>query len=151
MNKIKAAELIARYNAAAATLGRKPVKKFVNRATAEKRLAAIEGEVAKKKGAAEKPTALSRGEFDPDSIGEKRGLRFDHAGSKTKVAPREGSMRAKLLGVLQEAGAKGIDFEELHRACGFLNRKSTRDAIALLSRKNGYAITGTDAAVRLAK
>ena len=148
MSNIKAAQIIARYNAAAATLGRKPVTKFVNRATAEKRLAAIEAEAAKKH---EKPAALSRGEYDPDALGEKRGLKFDHAGSKKKVAPREGSMRAKLLGMLQEAGAKGIDFEELHKACGVLNRKSTRDAIALLSRKNGYAITGTDAAVRLAK
>ena len=145
MSNIKAAEVIARYNTAAATLGRKPVKKFVDRATAEKRLAAIEADVAKKK----KPTALSRGEYDPDALGEKRGLRFDHPGSKKRVAPREGSMRAKLLGVLKGAGAKGIDFEELHKACGFLNRKSTRDAIALLSRKNGYAISGTDASVRL--
>jgi hypothetical protein len=150
MSNVKAAEIIARYNAAAATLGRKSVKKFADRKTAERRLVAIEADAAKKNGAAEKPAALSRGEYDPDALGEKRGLKFDHAGSKKKVAPREGSMRAKLLGLLQEAGAKGIDFEELHKASGFLNRKSTRDAIGLLARKNGYGVSGTDASLRLA-
>jgi hypothetical protein len=128
MSKIKTAELIARYNAAAATLGRRAVTKFADRATAEKRVAAIEAEVA--------PKAKAQRAYDPDSLGEKRGLRFDLPGRKSKVAPREGSMRAKLLGLLQDAGAKGVDFEELHKACGFGNKKSTRDAIGLLSRKS---------------
>ena len=143
MSKIKAAELIARYNAAAEKLGRKPVNKFSSRAVAERRVAAIEAEVA--------PKASQSKSYDPDALGAARGLRFDLPGSKNKVAPREGTSRAKLLDMLKAAGAKGIDFEELHSACGFKNRKSTRDAIGLLSRRNGYAISGTDASVRLSK
>jgi hypothetical protein len=138
MSKITTAQLVARYNKAAAALGREPVNKFASRAVAEKRVAVIEAEIAPKA-------------YDPDSLGEKRGLRFDLPGSKKKVPPREGTSRAKLLGMLQDAGAKRIDFEDLHKACGFKNRKSTRDAIGLLSRRNGYAIAGTDASVRLAK
>jgi hypothetical protein len=138
--KVTTTTLVTRYNKAAAALGRKPVNKFSSRAVAEKRVAAIEGELQPKKRA-----------YDADSLGEKRGLRFDLPGGKNEVAPREGTSRAKLLDMLKAAGAKGIDFEDLHKACGFKNRKSTRDAIGLLSRKNGYAISGSDASVRLAK
>lgn len=141
--KATTTELVARYNKAAATLGRKPVKKFADRKTAERRVAAIEAELA--------PKPKERPAYDPDSLGEKRGLRFDLPGRLAKdcVEPREGTRRAKLLAMLQDAGKKGIEFEDLHVGCGFKNRKSTRDAIGLLSRNNGYAVAGTDACVKL--
>jgi hypothetical protein len=136
--KATTAELVARYREGSRAQGR---QRFSNRPTAEKRVAAIEAELKPKN---------TKGAYDPDALGKKRGLRFDLPGRKDKVPPREGTMRAKLLGMAQDAGKKGIDFEELHAACGFKNRKSTRDALGLLSRKNGYGIKGTAVSVKLA-
>lgn len=141
MKKATTAELVARYNKAATTLSRKPVKKFADRKTAELRLAAIEAQLA--------PVARAGAEYNPDAIGEKRGRRFDLPGrpAKERLDPREGMRRARLLDLLKEAGADGVDFFQLHEqmqkeGSAFGNLKSLRDALGLLSRKNGYAIVG---------
>lgn len=135
-------DLVARYNKAARTLGRKPVKRFSNKATAVRRVKAIEAEL--------KATKAATTKHDSDVLGAKRGLTFDLPGSKDKVAPREGSRRAALLGTLKAAGKKGISFDKLHAECGFKNRKSTRDALYLLSAKNGYGINGTSDCLHIA-
>lgn len=108
-----------------------------------------EHQVTQRRHAIEAELQSTKRTYDPDSLGEKRGLTFDLPASKKNTYPREESMREKLLSMLQEAGKEGVDFESLHASCGFKNRKSTRDAIGLLSRKNGYGIQGTDANLRL--
>ncbi len=117
---VTTAQLVVRYNKVATTLGKKPVKKFADRKTAERRVNVIEAQLT--------PT-------------KSRGMNFDLPASKNKSAPRENSMRAKLLDELQAAGKKGIAFEVLHKRCGFKNLKSTRDALGLLNRKNGYGVS----------
>ena len=120
LQKMTTAQLVARYNKAAAALGKKPVKKFVDRKTAERRVKEIESKL--------QPT-------------KSRGMNFTLPASKNKSAPREHSMRARLLAELQTAGKKGIAFDTLHERCGFKNPKSTRDALGLLHRKNGFGIS----------
>jgi len=126
--KVTTAQLVARYNKAAASLGKKSVKKFADRKTAERRVKEIEAQV--------KPTKSG-------------GLNFELAASKDKTPPCEGSMRAKLLSELQAAGKKGIAFDALHKCCGFKNPKSTRDALGLLNRKNGYGVVAIRNALAL--
>ena len=46
--KVTTAQLLSRYNKAAATLGKKPVKKFADRKTAERRVKDIEARIRKK-------------------------------------------------------------------------------------------------------
>lgn len=70
-------------------------------------------------------------------------------GEGHKVAPRENSMRAKLLAELEGAGKNGIAFDTLHNRCGIKNEKSTRDALWVLNRKNGYGIVAEYGNVRL--
>ncbi|MDZ7770163.1 MAG: hypothetical protein U5K38_14325 [Woeseiaceae bacterium] len=132
--------VVAGYNKAARALGRRPVKRFADRRTALRRVRAIETEV--------RPASSPPGRSAPGPVRRKRGLRFD-LHRKDKV-PRARAPCSDLLEILREAGKKGIDFEDLHTACGFKNRKSTRDALGLLWCKNGYAISGPDACVRLA-
>lgn len=126
--KVTTAQLVARYNKAASTLGQKPVKKFADRKTAERRVREIESHLQPKKP---------------------RGMNFNLPASKNKSAPRENSMRAKLLAELRAAGKKGIAFDTLHKRCGFKNPKSTRDALGLLNRKNGYGILAADDVVSI--
>lgn len=126
--KVTTAQLVARYNNAAATLGKKPVKKFADRKAAERRVKEIESQVQPKK---------------------QRGMNFNLPASRNKTAPRENSMRATLLAELQKAGKMGIDFDSLHKRCGFKNEKSTRDALGLLNRKNGYGVKCTDCRLAL--
>ena len=57
-----------------------------------------------------------------------------------KTSPRDGTRRARLLVLLRNGCKRGITFEKLHSACGFLNEKSTRDAVYLLGAKNGYRV-----------
>lgn len=121
--KVTTAQLVKRYNNAATTLGKKPVKKFVDRKTAERRVEEIKSRPKPK---------------------YPRGMNFELPPFKDKIAPRENSMRAKLLAELESAGKKGVAFEVLNKRCGFKNEKSTRDALALLNRKNGYAISGVN-------
>ncbi len=128
--KVTTAQLVARYNKAAAILGKKPVKKFADRKTAERRVKSIELQLPSKK-----PHRMN----------------FDLPASKDKTAPRENSMRAKLLAELQSVGKKGIAFDTLHKRCGFKNPKSTRDALGLLNRKNGYGISANANVVSLYK
>lgn len=139
--KATTAELVERYNKAAATLGRKAVKKFADRKTAERRVAAIEAEM--------RPAANTA--VERDNIGNSaRGLTFNLPGrpAKDRVEPREGSMRAAMLALL-EAHKSGLEFEEIHQQIGFANRRSTYDALRLLNRVNGYGLAGTDANVKL--
>jgi hypothetical protein len=63
---------------------------------------------------AELKSAKASAKHDPDAVGEKRGM-------------------------LQCAGTKGVSFEGLHAECNYKNRKSSRDALYLLSTENGYA------------
>ncbi len=64
--KVTTAQLVARYNKAAVALGKKPVKKFADRKTAERRVKEIEALVKPKKS---------------------RGLNFALKASKDKIEP----------------------------------------------------------------
>ena len=119
------AELVARYNQAAKALDRRPVKRFADRKTAERRARAIEAEA--------RPVASISAGTDRDAIVATRGLTFNLPNSKDKTPPREGSMRATLLDRLQPTGKKGVSFQALHEAAGFANRRSTYDALRLLT------------------
>lgn len=136
-------QLVERYNAAAAALGRKPVRRFASRATAERRVAAIEAELKPAK-----TTAVDR-----DNVGNSsRGLSFDLPGRPKRecVEPREGTRCHAMLELLR-AHEGGLEFEEIHQTIGFANRRSTYDALRLLNRVNGYGLAGSDACVKLAR
>ena len=111
--KLTTVQLVARYNNAASSLGKKPVKKFADRKTAERRVEEIEAKLHQ------------------------------------RPAPRDGTRRAHLLALLHKAGKRGVTFEKLHSACGYLNEKSTRDGIYLLGAKNGYRVEETGDKLRL--
>lgn len=137
------AEIAEEYNSIARQLGEKTVRRFADRKTANRRLQAILSRARPAKREAPRAAEWR------DRVGATRGLSFDLPGSKKKTPPREGTMRAVLLSKLEAAGKKGVAFEALHKAAGFCNRASTRDAIRLLAVNNGYGVVAEGDTVRL--
>jgi hypothetical protein len=84
-----------------------------------------------------------------DATGTTRPLSFDLKGkpAKDRVEPREGTNRRRMLDALRE---KPRSFDDLHRLCGFGNRRSTYDGARLLARVSGYALSGNSEAIKLA-
>ena len=141
MSKKTTKELIAAYNAAAKKLGEKPVKRFANRATAEKRTAAI---VARAKGSGSKAPTKAK----------KNGATRSSAPLDLKprkgdvITPREGSLGEKAIKAL----AKGATRETLAKIIGGENASGrVRTLLNRLNSHNGYGIRQTGDTFKLVR
>lgn len=80
-----------------------------------------------------------------------RRVTIDYKGrpSRERRPPPIGTCRHALFHALKEAGKKGAPFDALNKAAGFADEKSTRQALRLLSVRDGYAVRGDRSRVTL--
>ena len=124
--------LVATYNDAATTLGEKPVTKFRDRATAERRAAELLARLEPKSGPFSRtPARAPLAELSP---------------------PREGTQRAQCNGLmLRPAGASYAEIVAVVLAFSKKGNVSqrVRDIIGLAHKAHGYGIRTTDDGERI--
>ena len=116
-------ELVATYNAAAATLGERPVTKFPDRATAERRVAALLARLQPARGPFSRtPARAPLAKLSP---------------------PREGTQRAQCIALmLRPRGATHAELEAVVRAFSAEGNvaQRIRDIIGLAHKAHGYGV-----------
>lgn len=125
-------ELVAAYITAAATLGERPVTKFPDRATAERRVAALLARLQPERGPFSRVPAR-----DP----------------LPKLSPpREGTQRARCIGLMLRP--RGATYAELVAAVRAHSEEGNvaqrvRDIIGLAHKAHGYGIWTSNAEVKI--
>lgn len=126
------AELVATYNEAAASLGEKPITKFRDRATAERRVAEMLARLPAKPG----PFA-----------------RVPNRPALTPLSPpREGTQRARCIALMLRP--EGASYDEIvavvlaHSREGNVAQR-VRDIIGLAHKAHGYGVRASDDGERI--